>query len=344
MLAGLLILAGVFATPSAWRGALALWGPSVEDQPPSYLPALEDRRLRAPFEPVVADDLRRLDPGHVIIGDSMAGRIDPDRLTELSQDAVGPILHNATGPAFWYLVLKNWVVPSGVRPEWVFIFFRDTNLTDVMFRLDGAYRGLLDQVARDREPELNAVVAARLGGGWSPVHDALNDLYRVDRAREWFEPLLLRWPARRVDPERTQRVIDRANEAFVLTNLRPMGQADIEVADVRRADVNRYAEASTLPLMLDLAREHDLRLGFVRVLRRPENGHPPDETPEMTQYIADLRAYIEARGGVLFDDRRSPELARLPYDDGDHVAREARVPYTDFFWQRLQAFEQELSR
>ena len=45
----------------------------------------------------------------------------------------------------------------------VLIFFRDTNLTDVMFRLDEQFRWALDLAALDREDELNAVVARRLG-------------------------------------------------------------------------------------------------------------------------------------------------------------------------------------
>ena len=45
----------------------------------------------------------------------------------------------------------------------VLIFFRDTNLTDVMFRLDDQFRWSLDLAALEREDELNAVVARRLG-------------------------------------------------------------------------------------------------------------------------------------------------------------------------------------
>jgi hypothetical protein len=53
--------------------------------------------------------------------------------------------------------------------------------------------------------------------------------------------------------------------------------------------------------------------------------------------VADLRAYVQARGGVLLDDRDDPALARLPYADGDHVTRDARLPYTDRFWARVAA-------
>jgi hypothetical protein len=30
-------------------------------------------------------------------------------------------------------------------------------------------------------------------------------------------------------------------------------------------------------------------------------------------------------------------LAQLPYGDGDHISRDARVPYTDRFWPKLRA-------
>ena len=71
---------------------------------------------------------------------------------------MAPLLQAGSGSAFWYLALKNWVIASGIRPRVVFIFFRDTNLTDVMFRLDDQFRWSLDMVAGDREAELNDVV------------------------------------------------------------------------------------------------------------------------------------------------------------------------------------------
>jgi hypothetical protein len=91
---------------------------------PSYLPALEGPRTRQPFEPAPIADLAGMNPGYVIIGDSMAGtRIDPKRLSELTHQPIAPLLHAGSGSAWWYLVLKNWVIASGVHPRCVFIFF-----------------------------------------------------------------------------------------------------------------------------------------------------------------------------------------------------------------------------
>jgi hypothetical protein len=336
---GLLLI--VLGVPALWRVAVGAWGPRESEAQPSYLPALEASRAREAFVADPVDDLRRMAPGVVLIGDSMAGRIQFDRLTALTGEPVAPVLQNASGSAYWYLVLKNYVVASGITPRWVIIFFRDTNLTDVTFRLDGPYRTQLDHVARASEPELNRVVGARLRGGWSDVYRAVDALYAVSRSRAWIEPILAAWPARVVaGARRESALLDRANTAFSLDKLRPMAQADLEAADRREADFPGRVDVSALPLMLDLARQHGLHLCFVRVLRRPVHQAPPPESPELQHYVRDLGAYITEHGGVLIDDRDDPALARLPYEDGDHVAAEARIPYTDRFWEKLKSLPQ----
>jgi hypothetical protein len=331
------LLAVVLAVPTGWRVALRAWGPDVRDVEPSYLPALEASRPREAFVADPVGDLRNMAPGIVLIGDSMAGRIDFDRLTALSGQPVAPVLQNASGSAYWYLVLKNYVVASGITPRWVVIFFRDTNLTDLMFRLDGPYRTQLDHVALRTEPELNRVVGARTRGVWVTVYGAVDALYAVSRSREWIAPVLSAWPARAVaGPQRASWLLEHANTTFGLEHLRPMAQADLAAAVLSQADFGGHLNDSVLPLMLDLARRHGLHLCFVRVLRRPVNGAPPPEAPELQRYVRDLRTYITAHGGALLDDRDDPSLARLPYEDGDHVAAEARIPYTNRFWERLQ--------
>ena len=57
------------------------WWHAAEPFPPTYLPALEGPRFRLAFEESRVSDLQRLNPGYVVIGDSMAGtRIDERRL------------------------------------------------------------------------------------------------------------------------------------------------------------------------------------------------------------------------------------------------------------------------
>lgn len=328
----------MLTVPLFWRAAVGAWGPRAAEAVPSYLPAIEAARPRNPFIDTPIQELRDMQPGVVIIGDSMAGRIDEHHLTRLAATPVAPILMNATGSAYWYLAFKNYVVASGVKPRWVLVFFRDTNMTDVTFRLDGPYRPTLDGVAHADEPELNAVVARRASGAWARADHALDSVYRAKDARAWLDPVLNRWPAELVAaPGRESVLLDRVNATFTLDHLRPMAQADLAAADDREADFGAHVDASVLPLFLSAARASGLQVCFVRVMRRPVNGQPPPETPALHKYVEDLRAYVEANGGVFVNDHDSPELAHLPYVDGDHVSRDARVPYTDHFWAKLQA-------
>jgi hypothetical protein len=80
-------------------------------------------------------------------------------------------------------------------------------------------------------------------------------------------------------------------------------------------------------------------LCFVRVVRRPENGRPPEDSPALRRYIDAFEAYVVERGAAFMDDRDDPRLSRLPYSDGDHITEAARPAYTEMFWPKLQALE-----
>ena len=131
----LLSAAGLLLIPLALHGATRVHpAPNLQ---PSYLPALEGPRERVAFDASRPAALERMQPAYVVIGDSMAGsRIDPGVFARASRQTVAPLLYAGSGPAWWYLVLKNWVIASGIHPKAVFVFFRDTNLTNVLFRID----------------------------------------------------------------------------------------------------------------------------------------------------------------------------------------------------------------
>ena len=299
-----------------------------------YLPAFEGKREHA-FHAHRLEELRRLNPGYVVIGDSMAGtRIDERVLGPLAGRPVAPLLQAGSGPAFWYLALKNWVIASGIKPRLVFIFFRDTNLTDTMFRLDEQFRWSLDSVAGDREEELNAVVLASIGGPWHGVHSQLESIYHGDRARRGVEPAITRTPVTWLTSSRRGQaeILTQANARFGLDHLRVMEGADMAVDEGTLFDGDR----SVLPLMLRDAARADLRLCFVRVQRRPVGGQPPRQSGALREYIGDLRAYLEAHGAILHDETGDPSLTLDMYSDGDHIARHARERYTRHFYERLR--------
>ena len=304
----------------------------------SPLPALGFPR-QYPFEASRIRQLQRLNPGWVVIGDSMAGtRIDERRLGELAGRPVAPLLQAGSGPVFWYLALKNWVIASGIKPRVVFIVFRDTNLTNVMFRLDEQFGWSLDFVVAEREDEVDSLITAWTAGPWDRVHDVVDTLYDSDRARRVLEPAVTTWPAKIMIPSRRQRTafLSDLNARFGLERLRPMEAADIQAAEDREADFDRDAQRSVLPLMLRDARRAGLTICFVRVQRRPVGGRPPFQSRAMRRYVEDLRAHVEANGGVFRDDTGDPALTLDMYADGDHIARESRRSYTEIFFERLR--------
>lgn len=303
---------------------------------PSYLPALEGPRERNPFDAERIPALQAMNPTWVVIGDSMAGsRIDPALLTERTGGRTAPLLYAGSSPAWWYLVLKNWVVASGIHPRAVIVFFRDTNLTNVLFRIDATWS--LDTAALDREEELNAVVAKRRGNLFYSLRDRFDRAYRADQTRRWLEPAISEWPARAMFPSRRQReaFMAQLNDRFGLSHLRPMDAADMQATEDREADFDRFIDKSALPLMLRDARQAGLPLVLVRVQRRPVDNRPPYQSPALQRYVAKLARYIEANGGIFFDDTGDPRQTLDWYEDGDHLSREGRRRYTELFATRL---------
>jgi hypothetical protein len=331
----LLAAAGLVVLPLGLRAANRLHpAPTLQ---PTYLPALYGPRERNPFDAGRVTDLARMNPGLVVIGDSMAGsRIDPALLTERTGLLTAPLLYAGSGPAWWYLALKNWVVASGIHPRAVVIFFRDTNLTNVLFRIDATWA--LDTAAHEREDDLNAVVARRRGSPFYRARDAFDRLYQAEQARRWIEPAVTAWPARAIFPYRKPRAafLEGLNERFGLTHLRPMDAADMQATEDREADFDAFIDKSGLPLMLRDARQAGLTLVLVRVQRRPAGGNPPYQSPALRRYTAKLKSYVEANGGVFMDDTGDPDQTLELYEDGDHLSRDGRRRYTEMFAGRLR--------
>jgi hypothetical protein len=331
----LLAAAAIVVVPFGIRAANRL---ALDEVPgPGYLPSLEIRRTRRLFDPGMIENLQYGVPRWVFIGDSMLGtRVDPQYLSEIASthdEHVEMVMAPATGPAWWFLAFKNWVVASGVAPRCTFIFFRDTNLTDTMFRLESQYGNILDLVAHEWEPELDRLVAARRRGAWARAYSAVNRAYELDIARAWMEPGIRGWFTRfkYPNPDAQFTFEARMEESFGLEHLRKDVASDLGALD--EPDFARDLPNSILPDLLRLSHEHQLPVCFVRVQRRPVNHRPPEQSPALQKYIAELEKWIEANGGMFHDDTGDPEMTLELYEDGDHVANRRR--YTEILRARL---------
>jgi hypothetical protein len=303
--------------------------------PRGYLPALESFRDRVPYDPTFREDVRRINPQMLFIGDSMLGsRIDPTHMRRMIKRQTWWVMQPGTGSAWWYLAFKNHVLATGVRPKVVFVFFRDYNLTDLMFRLDEHFRWSIDTVAGEREPELNDAIARRRAGGWSPVHALVDAAYQAAPVRARAEQWLSNAPLVHVAGERRAKTFQKAmNDLFGFEHLRPMPDADMAV-EQSLADFDEQLPQSILPEFVSLAREHGVKFVGVRVKRRPGVDGVTPQSDALEQYVEDLRVWLESQGGALIDDTDDPVQTLDWYKDGDHMLGSKRRAYTERFAQR----------
>ena len=327
------VLAGVFVVPLGLRAVnVAVRQPGAA---PSYIPSIESPRVRGPFDSEAVATLREAACDYILIGDSMAGtRIDPGQLSRLvGGRGAAALFHPGSGPAYWYLTFKNFVVNAGLRPKAVIFFFRDENLTDTLFRV---YPSALDRVARNQEPVLDEILAARARGAFYQVHGAIRRLYQYDRTRAWLEPIIIRAPVAWSAGRRARRkLLDTINnEVFSLEALRPMVAADMMTSSGEALDFDRNLPTSVLPEILRLSKVSGVRVAFVRVQRRPTAAGPPPQSPALQDYVTKLRRYLEANGAVFRDDWGDPDQPLSAYEDGDHVTREFRPVYTELLYRK----------
>jgi hypothetical protein len=327
----ILVLAGTLVVPLGLRAVNgALPGAGVRD---SYLPNVETPRPREPFDQDAANVIREVQPEFVVIGDSMAGiRIDPLQLTRLTRRRVIGLYQQGSPVAYWYLVLKNLVAENELQSlRGAIFFFRDDQLTTQVQVTPGS----LDRVARDREPELDRVLAADKLGTFSEVHRLARNVYQFDRTRLFVEPRLNRWPAEVVEGDRSSELVAAMNnDVFALGKLRKFEGSDLAASTNASLDFRANVDDSLLPELLRIADRVKIRLAFIRVQRRPTAEGPAPQSEALKKYVDDLKAYLVGRGAYFSDDLGDPDEPLSAYADGDHLTGQGRARYTERLAER----------
>jgi len=290
---------------------------------------------QAPFDSALARRLRKQAPDFVVLGNSMVQtRFDERELDRLLSPAETCVLGvGGSKTAYWYLALKNVVLPAGT-PRRVLLFFRRRELTSPREKATGPFRYALGRVSRGRDRVLEAKLAPPAR---EPVERLGYELGRIApfvRLHALAEPLVLataqglagarRGAARR----RQQRALDRV---FSTDNLR---NADLEPASApaEKGDFDELVGASLLPNIIELTERAGVPLTLVRVRTR----RAADGRRQRSAYDRDLDAYLARRKVELVDMTNEawerPEL----YGEGDHIAPRFKKTYTKLFVQNLK--------
>ena len=306
---------------------------------------------QAPAPPAFVDTpiqhINNLRPKYYFLGNSMLNsRIDASHFRRVAETRAISQPKNGVMSAAWYLQIKNHLAVASHRVDRVFIFFRDTNLTEPRRRTEGRYAKILESLRRVHEPELDAVVSGSpvhrvpyLGRALHILDDSAERFYGMPAAvRRWKDaPVLFALNlAAGGEPAEARRLRNLQNDVFSARRARSVADAGRKGGTLAHAyDFDVALKRSLLPAMLRIGREAELKLCFVRVkTRRAAAGGPED--PRLARYIDRLRSYLESRDNCLIDMNREPAVKYAWYAHGDHIARQHRRAYTEVFYRRMQ--------
>jgi hypothetical protein len=310
--------------------------------PGLYRPTLQGK---LPFDGRILDEMNARRADYVFIGNSMLGtRIDEATLeTRLGKNCCYILWTGGAESAWEHQALKNEVIPAVRRPKVVFVFFRDTYLTQVTYRSNDAYGWKIERLSHDDEPELTR--AMRASRTWQEqLEYDLGLFYPIQKRRE-AATYALEWLASlAAGSERVpfgMPVASDYNEMFEFGRMKNIEAAD-DSAAARDARFNDDFDArlpySLLPSMINLARQAGTTLVFVRVQRRPTLQGQAPQNPQLLRYVAKLRAYLIGNGAGFYDFTGDPELTLDHYLDGDHIRPDWKAESTELFLRRLQAY------
>lgn len=291
--------------------------------------------------------LRAADPECIGIGNSMMFTrlgMTPEAMTELTGKKFFFLYKPGSDAPIWYLLLKNVVAASGVRPKVVFLFVRDDELTRPCSAKIGEFTSYVNSLRSVDEPELDRYTGKRRPG----VAGANTGL------AAWLgDPLVLDERRQRMTRRLTDLAMDMGGgrgakkhlrfslaARFGLDHLRGDVGSDMPLTDALDLKSSSFAEstqASLLPEMVRLTSACGAKLMVFRVKRRPDPvTNLPEEPKEMREYAAFLEGWMKDHGGLCFDETYDPSIRLADYLDGDHIHPQRLGWYQGYFWERVK--------
>ncbi|MEP7077711.1 MAG: hypothetical protein ABI795_01690 [Chthoniobacterales bacterium] len=313
------------------------------------IPALVSRLVPAKrnFDARPLHRLRARQPQIVLIGDSMLdSRIDGRLLEErLGVKPIEILWNGGAASACWYLMLKNYVLPSGASSRHVYIVFRDRMLTDATFRTAGIYRPFLESLMHDDEPVCRLVLGNNAQSETSGWEKWMTALYPVNARRNMQHQRISDMMLRAITANgHTAKALElRVNNTFEVVKMR--GDLMAESGDLSDRSVALFdpnPQRNFLPHLIDLAAEAKVPLSFVRVKRHANAAGQVVQSDALRAYIGALSRWLSSKGCELIDftddPRYTPDMYLKAKDD--HIGPWAKARSTEIFASRLQTESQ----
>ncbi|MCB0338251.1 MAG: hypothetical protein KDD53_01545 [Bdellovibrionales bacterium] len=240
--------------------------------------------------------------------------------------------------AHWYLILKNYILASKVLPKSVFVFYRDTVLTEPELRTTGAYRTKTERLQLDQEPEFRKIAIERCQPTLHSDTNRYSHLFPLvqfrDKANLIINNTALSFAL--VSSDQRPQFLAKVNKIFHYAELRSdlvgddLGGLDNEIT---KKTFRESLNCSFLPLIIELCKTHGMKLNFIRVQKRPTIKGAAKRSAALVAYLKDLDSYLEGAGVGTFDLTGDPKIRLRWYADGDHIAPKYKQEYTRHFFE-----------
>lgn len=277
-------------------------------------------------------------PQIVLLGDStlMLG-VDEDLLEARTGTSVYNMGQLGSASAMWYLLLKNNIVESSYKPQYVVVVFRNSILTAPDFRVQGNYFTRLDEYARKNEPFFIQTSYVKLMNPLEIAAESYFPLYVVrSRLRESAEAKLRYLGTGLVGCDQT--CTDNALEkTFAAEDFEPqaledaLNSADTLLYTDYHMDFHARLNDSYLPELIRLARENNIKIIFVRIKVEVNS-----DSPALSGYLRSLSAYFKENNVDYFDFGDDPRLAHDLFQDPVHLNEKGKLLFTQLLADELK--------
>ena len=249
----------------------------------------------------------------------------------------------------WYLYLKNFVIEADINPKNVFVFFRDYELTKPLYRTGGEYSHKLDLLSRSEEVDFEMIINSNSGMG-DKLTRIFDEIYPIqaknNKARDLINRLAASPYIPKIIPFTFLRVTLGLDDTAYVPILREYKNLQNSTNDLFTRENFRSTEIfdssdihsdfkktnSFLNLMINISKNHDIELTFVRVQKRPKSNTSINSDINLDQYIDELSNFLVSQE-VNFIDLEGKGLGLEYYLDGDHINPEYIENFTEYFYR-----------
>ena len=329
--------ASVLLPPTFWRESAPPPPTDAEDKPER----IEEHWFtggKPLFSRTPLNKLIREKPEVVFLGDSMVKAwIDPEKLSALSGQRVSTLWQPNSTSSRWYLMFKNYVVRSQVRPRRVVFLFRNAFWHLPAYKVDGPFWHDIERCM----PEMNDPVITRILGDkrrrdMGKVDRFITeDAYPIQQRQDQTANLLEATAARLIgqDPDALRPLI---NDRLGFTRFRQTLSVETGYhTGLQDAPFTRDPAKTFLPHIIDLARKEGIEIFMLRVKRRPNSGTDSPDSPEMARYISDLTTYLAKENIPYYDFTPDPLINDSMYAEGDHLDLAHTTWFSEHLYQTL---------